>query len=161
MLRKCGEQMTQQQTPNRALDEKIDAFEKALQATRVAGELSDWIYAVGRGLNELKEEYKRQASNDHRTAFRKILNEDVVMQPTVAKLREADEQIMQKITEVENLVASVAVQLNASNDQREDLERTGKVFEMGQQILFSVRKQEQDLTTWYIEAFQRDNGVGD
>jgi hypothetical protein len=153
--------MTQEQTSNRELDEKIGAFEKALQTTRVPGELSDWIYAVGRGLSELKEEYKRQASNDHRTAFRKILNEDVVMQPTIAKLREADEQIMQKIMEVENLVASVAVQLNASNDQREDLERTGKVFEMGQQILFSVRKQEQDLTTWYIEAFQRDNGVGD
>jgi hypothetical protein len=142
-------------------DEVVVRLEQALCTTRVPGELIDWVEPVRTSLRQSRHLVKEESMPRHKLAFLEMGKEDLALQPRIEQLRDEDSAILDDIVRAEELASAICRRLETSDGKVEEREKTDELFELGQSIALRLKKQEQDIRTWLMEAFQRDRGVAD
>jgi hypothetical protein len=144
-----------------SLERATDALEAAIVQTRVPGELSEWVGGVSRALNEVYELLSHQVIPQHKADFSQILSNDLALEPRVQELSAVDEELCQQLDSALKLAATIEQALLASDGQLEANAHAERLFEKCMLLVIRVRKQEQAVNSWFVEALQRDRGVVD
>ncbi len=140
----------------------LTAMETALHTPVISGELKDWVESVRKAFAAATVALRNQFKQRHRQHFADILKEDLEMARQVEKLKQEDQEILEQLTEWgRSLDDLAAVAAAAGRHESKVQEREGQVIKSGQMLIARVRKQETAITTWLIEAFQRDRGTVD
>lgn len=153
----AGERVDETQLLERA----TDALEDAIEQTRVPGELSEWAGGVSRALNQVYEILRHQVIPQHEADFRQILSNDIALEPRVQELTAVDEELCQQLDSALKLAATIEQTLLASDGQVEANAQADRLFEKCMLLVIRLRKQEQAVNSWFVEALQRDRGVVD
>jgi hypothetical protein len=144
------------------LREALTALETALDTPVISGELKDWVESVHKAFDAATAKLQVQFQQGHRRQFANILQQDLEMARQVEQLKEEDRAILQQMNEVSrelNGLAAVAAAVGRHESRAQEYER--QVVRAGQMFIARVRQQETAITTWLMEAFQRDSGTGD
>lgn len=143
------------------LTESLQSFETNLVTPVVPGELATWIAAV-RASCEHVGEALRAEQTAHKSMFDEMRKQDPELLPRVEDLRQEDEEIrgvfdslLRKISALARLPAEQVENRPAGDEQ------ISHVSEQGLALIRRVRTQEAAVSTWHMEAFQRDRGLGD
>jgi hypothetical protein len=145
-----------------ALRDALTALETALDTPIISGELKDWVESVRKTLDAAAAALLAQFHQGHRQQFANILQQDLEMARQVEQLKEEDQAILQQMTELGRELdglAAVAGAVGRHESQAQAYE--SQVVQAGLMFIARVRKQETAITTWLMEAFQRDRGTGD
>jgi hypothetical protein len=137
-------------------------LETCLETPRVAGELPSWAAAVQEGFADVGSMLSRQLDSLHAEEYAEIVEEDSGLFARVEQLKKEDcgitEQFADLCRRAERL-AEIAWRVEPDEGQvREDVSR---LVELGLSFVIRVRTQETAITTWLVEAFDRDRGTVD
>lgn len=140
----------------------LDQFETCVVSPVVPGESLAWSKAVLCTWQPLEEQIKRQIEHVHRAEYKQIAREDPEMLAKVAQLKEADCSLATSMDRLSSHIGKLAVMGEASEAEEGRLQKIVDLI-VSEATAFStqLRKQEAAVRTWFIEAFNRDRGVGD
>jgi hypothetical protein len=145
-----------------ALRDSLTQLETALGTPVLAGELGHWAQAVRKEFDACIRVLGGHFGQVHRRQFADILQQDLEMARQVEQLKEEDQAILKDVEqfgqELDRL-AIVAKTVGRHESQAQD--HTQAVVQSGLMLVARIRKQETAITTWLMEAFQRDQGTGD
>ncbi|MCE9554024.1 MAG: hypothetical protein K8T91_11700 [Planctomycetes bacterium] len=137
-------------------------LEEALEMPLVAGELTAWtsrVAGAARIVHSLLTEHLAQA---HRDDYAEIAEQDLEMATCVDNMKAEDAAIRLEFERFMELAGNVAVAATRAEPDELILEKAREhLVDHGLALVLRIRKQEAAVRTWYIEAFQRDRGVGD
>jgi len=144
------------------LRQQLEALETALGTPVISGELGDWVRAVRKAYEAAKRSLGEQLRLGHRRHFANILQQDLEMARQVEQLKEEDQAILEQMEEfgreIERL-ASLAEAVGRHESRAQQF--ADEIVDKGLMLVARVRKQETALTTWLMEAYQRDRGTVD
>lgn len=145
-----------------ALGEALVRFETCLETPVVPGELPQWCQTAKDACGELGDCLRREINQIHPEMFRQIQSEDPGLAARVAALRDDDIELVSQMGHVETIIARLSAAANAvePHESRVD-EQVQSVVDSGLQLVLAARKQETAITTWYMEALERDRGTVD
>jgi seryl-tRNA synthetase len=146
----------------RELHDALEAFETALNTPVVSGELEDWTTALASAWRALRGAVEDQLQGPHHAQLKEIGKQDPELLPRVEQLKQEDQGIDRQLGELSERIdrlSAKAPQIEP-NEGKADDERT-RVMSDGVAFINRVRKQEVGIQTWFLEAFNRDLGVGD
>jgi hypothetical protein len=150
------------QKPKSALHESLDRLETCLETPVVPGELPGWCDDAEHACMEVKSHLSREVAEIHPPLFEQIQAEDPALAPRVEEMCEIDKQLL---TEVEQVAAYLdrltEIAGEIEPDEAKVDEHVQRAVDRGLQLVLSVRKQDTALTTWYMEALDRDRGTVD
>ena len=154
--------MTAANSNSRDLLTALARFETCLETPVIPGELPDWLASAQAHCHHLGDILRRQVSEKHSELLRQIVRQDAELARRVEKLKENDEALLAQQQDC----CSMLDQLHVKADQVEPHEaklheQLEQVIERSIAFVIEVRKQETALTTWYMEAFDRDRGTAD
>jgi hypothetical protein len=145
-----------------SLQEALEFFEKCLETPAVSGELPQWCENANTACSELKAQWIKESGDSHGRMFHDILTEDPALATRVEAMRETDEQIHKQIDEVQTYLNHLCgISDEVEPDEAKVEEYVDKAAKKGMSLVFETRKQETAITTWYIEALERDRGTVD
>lgn len=147
------------------LQAALEIFESSLESPVVPGELDQWLTTAGGGLRNLKEALQDRVQHVHPEQLEDIRQQDPELADRVQHLEEVDHKLLKQFDELVRRVEELRsrLQKNGASSGLESrvarsVERLG---EQGLKFVIDVRKQEAALTTWFMEAFDRDRGIAD
>jgi hypothetical protein len=144
------------------LRQALRQLELSLETPVVAGELPDWATAVQDSLACVGVLLTRQIEILHADEFAEIVEEDSGLLTRVDRLTKEDGQVAEQFAELSQRAARLtesAWGVEPDEGQlRPDVER---LVDSGLSFVTRVRKQETAITTWLLEAFDRDRGTVD
>jgi hypothetical protein len=148
--------------PEQQLREALTALETALDTPVIAGELKDWVESVRKTFARAAIVISAHFDQGHQQPFARIMQEDLEMARLVEQLKQEDQEILRQLKdlgcELEGL-AAIAETIGRHESRAKDAE--SHLIQAGQMFIARVRKQETAITTWLLEAFQRDRGTVD
>lgn len=141
----------------------LTSFETALATPVVAGELGPWITNARIACDRVGVLLRSDVQRKHAELFAQILREDAELASRVEKLQEADAQIATfEYEEVHVRLRKLSDRADVADkhearvsDSLEDTIKQALAF------VINARTQETALSTWLMEAFNRDRGEGD
>lgn len=140
----------------------LDRFETCLETPVIPGELSNWSQDASAALESVMQEFNKQVVGTHAAIFTDIVNQDPELHNQVDEMREFDEQLKSQIGDLEKDVRALAEYADYAEPNEVQVEsHLAGTIERGLKFVIAARKQEHALTTWYLEAFERDRGVAD
>lgn len=145
-------------TTSHAIDQAIEALEHSLNATRIPGELSDWLGPVQSALAQTRHVLRGEAAPRHRRDFAEIAK-NPTFKPKQEQLRSEDEALLASIVDTESLASQAGEMLTRSHGQLEDVTMLEEIGERLHAIVIRLRSQEQAIDTWVMESVNRDEGV--
>lgn len=147
---------------NDTLGQALQKFEKNLETPIVPGELSTWVSYLRASCDAVGRLLHAMLTNSHEERFRQIQEQDPELSARVKQLRNEDQQLLQDFESVAHRISALdqktADQL-ANRPQSE--KQLAELIESGLAFVIRVRTQEVAISTWHMEAFQRDRGLGD
>jgi hypothetical protein len=143
------------------LEKGTNALESAIEVTRVPGELGEWVTGVSRALNNIYEILTDHVLPQHQRDFAEILANDIALKPRVDELSAVDHELCQQVNTALEVAANIENILARSDGQVEAGGRADALFEQCVLLVIRLRKQESDVSSWFVEALQRDRGVVD
>ena len=148
--------------PNAALFEALAEFEKSLETPVVPGELTSWVDQARDALSRVHRELDEHAAANHTEIFDDIVRQDPSLYDRVDQMREEDRQLIVRLQEFEQRLAGLSqAAFEAEPDEGQLSDRIDAAVHHGLKFVIDARKLEHALTTWYLEAFERDRGLGD
>jgi hypothetical protein len=145
-----------------SLRERLASFETLMGTPIVSGEQAAWLRASQAGLDELASLVREQFSQSHPKQFAAIRKEDGELSSQVQLLVKEDGAILKQLPELRakaDKLAQLADEVKP--DEVKLADSVQKFIDSALAFVVRVRKQEQAITTWTMEAFNRDRGVGD
>jgi hypothetical protein len=151
-----------QTDPEAALKTALITLESCLLTPIVSGELVGWIGEVRKSWADVASQTHEHAKRLHPQQYEQIAIEDPELLPKTEDLKVEDDAIDIDRNEFDRLVCRIAehAQQFEPNEERITDHTTALVAD-GIKFIIRVRKQEQVLQTWFVEAFLRDRGVAD
>lgn len=144
------------------IKKRLAELEDALELPLVPGELTAWTAKVAnaaRGVHGLLTEHLAQA---HREDFTEIADQNLEMATCVDTMKGEDAAIRREFERFKELADNVAAAATRAEPDELTLEKARThLIDHGLALVLRTRKQEAAVRTWYMEAFQRDRGVGD
>jgi len=144
------------------IKKRLAELEEALELPLVAGELTVWTARVAQAARIVHSILTDPLAQAHREDFAEIAEQDLEMATCVDNMRAEDAAIrleFERFRELADNVASAAGRVEP-DELTLDKART-HLIDHGLALVLRIRKQEAAVRTWYLEAFQRDRGVGD
>lgn len=140
----------------------LDRFESCLETPAVPGELSDWFQETNDVLHEVARQFGEQVHGTHAGILQDILNEDPELHSRVTEMREVDERLRTELIELKSRIRALTEYADQTDVEETQLHsQLESIIERGLKFVIDARKQEHALTTWYMEAFERDRGIAD
>lgn len=141
----------------------LTSFERALATPVVSGELGSWITHARIACDQVGTLLRGDVQRKHAELYAQILRQDPELASQVEKLQEADAQIATfEYEEVHARLRNLSDRANVADKHEarvsDSLEDT---IQRAQAFVIQARTQETALSTWLMEAFNRDRGEGD
>jgi Spy/CpxP family protein refolding chaperone len=144
------------------LNEALAFFETCLETPVVPGELPQWCESATTACSELKAQLAQETGQTHPKMFTQIREEDPALASRIDAMRQTDEKLHEQAEQVETYLHHLC-QLSGEvePDEAKVEEQVEKAAKKGLSLVIEIRKQETAITTWYMEALERDRGVVD
>ncbi|MEQ8786933.1 MAG: hypothetical protein RIC55_11565 [Pirellulaceae bacterium] len=144
------------------LEAALDVLEAALEKPLVPGELQSWLEYAGQAFSKLEDPLRAHIEQEHSQQFADISKQDAEMLQRVEQLRAVDQQLLEQYDRLARQVDGIDTKLEEDHETETRLDPIVERFaDHGLKLVIDIRKQESAVTTWYLEAFQRDRGVAD
>jgi len=138
-------------------------FETALETPIISGELMNWAETANHACEELGKILCSDLQDQHAEVFTRILKEDNEMGSRVERLRGIDQELrngdLVGVQRSLNLVLERATAVEPDESKLTD--QLDKTVAQALTFVIKARTQETAISTWFMEAFNRDRGVGD
>jgi hypothetical protein len=142
--------------------QKLVDLEDALELPQVAGELIGWTARVAASVDDVRNLLTAHLASAHRADYAEMINQDPELSTCVENLKAEDAAIRREFDRVWELATSLAAAaVRVEPDELTLAKARNRLVTDGLAVILRIRKQEAAVRTWYIEAFQRDRGVGD
>jgi len=149
-------------TNRKRLEEALDALEAALEKPVVPGELQSWLESACEAFANLEAPLRDRIAETHSQQFTEISEQDTEMLQRVERLREEDVKLLEQYNRLARQVNGIDFKLEEEHQTESRLDPiVERMADHGLKLVIDIRKQESAITTWYVEAFQRDRGVAD
>lgn len=151
------------QTENpKDLLEALQQFEACLETPCVPGELEQWTQTVQRSFNEVEHRLRRQIEDVHTAQFSEIGQVDPGLLARVEHLQAHDRAILDRLENLEQMLNELLRQAPSFGPDEAPLRDELTTFvNKGLWFVIQARKQENAISTWLLEAFDRDRGTVD
>ena len=137
-------------------------LERNLETPVVPGEMAAWSRSLLKSLKATGLSLQEIVHDVHEERFRQISEQDPALLPRVVKLRQEDQQLMRDFEDVARLAAGLEPENEDVQSETPDVDDAlDSLVKSGIAFVIRARTQEAALSTWHMEAFQRDRGVGD
>lgn len=141
---------------------KLADLEEALEVPLVAGELTAWTSRVANSARIVHSVLTEHLAQAHREDFATMAQQDLEMATCIDNMKAEDATIRLESEHFMELASNVAAAATRAEPDELALEKAREhLVDRGLALVLRIRKQEAAVRTWYIEAFQRDRGVGD
>jgi hypothetical protein len=141
---------------------QLAELEEALELPLVAGELTAWTSRVANAARIVHSLLTEHLARAHGEDFAAIVEQDLEMATCIENMKAEDAAIRLEFERFMELARNVAAAATRAEPDELILEKAREhLVDHGLALVLRIRKQEAAVRTWYIEAFQRDRGVGD
>jgi len=148
--------------PDQVLDDSLARLEACLETPVVSGELEAWAAAIDEALEPVRSALQQVIQQSHPDQFQTIRKENQDLMHQVERLREEDTQLLAAYDEFANHVSQFREGAEEVESHESKLDPAEEVLvKAGIGFIVRVRKQQQALKTWLIEALERDTGIAD
>lgn len=147
---------------NPELAAALEQLEQRLETPIVPGELASWIEEVAPAWRRAESLLRLQVTTTHPKLLNEIMRQDQGLATRVAQLQQADAGLIRQMDDVRQIVDELRTTVDhLEPDEKLAEDATVNLVEKGLQVVIAARKQEVAMSTWYVEAFERDRGVVD
>ena len=144
------------------LRDALTTLETALGTPVMAGELGDWVQQVRKAFDDAIAALNGHLTLGHRVQFANIMQQDLELARRVEQLKAEDGAIARRVTELtRELECLTAVSAAVGRHESRAQELADQFVNAALMFIARVRKQETAITSWLLEAYQRDQGPGD
>jgi hypothetical protein len=144
------------------LREALGRLETALGTPVLSGELTDWVQSVQRALDGCVRALRGEFDYGHPQQYADILQQDLEIARQVEQLKEEDRAILADVGRFGEELDHLAIVAKAvGRHESQAIEGANQVVQSGLMLVARVRKQQTAITTWLMEAYQRDQGTVD
>jgi hypothetical protein len=153
-----------QQTANTddGLRASLARFEDCVETPVMPGELTNWLHDAYRACDEVGVVLREHVRPAHAELMKKMRREDAELSSRVEQLQETERQVnclFENVHQKLNLLTDRAAEVTP-DEAKLDIPLS-YFINTSLDFIVSARKQDNAITTWYFEAFNRDRGVGD
>jgi len=143
--------------------ELLQDFETTLETPIISGELMFWAESAKHACDELTEILCNDLQDKHAELFARILKEDDEMGSRVESLRAIDKELRHEdLVGVQRSLSLILERASATEpDESKLAEHLDETVAKALAFVIKARTQETAISTWFMEAFSRDRGVGD
>ncbi|QDS92827.1 hypothetical protein FF011L_15760 [Roseimaritima multifibrata] len=142
--------------------EKLARYEQRLEIPVVPGELIDWLDAVSRVATDVAVDFRQRLRKAHAELFAVILERDLALAARVEEMKHEGVRLAQQARRIANAFERLAKDCRAEEpDEANLLEEVQRYSAEALSMIIGVRKLDSAVTTWYMEAFDRDRGIVD
>lgn len=140
----------------------LAALETCLSTPILSGELVAWVAEVKKAWEVASAEIRENVTNLHPTQFEEMAEEDQELLPQIEQLKAEDEAIEADRERIGQMVERDAQHVpKLEPDEAKAQKHVQNLIDDGLAFVQRVRKQEVAVSTWLVEAFNRDRGAGD
>ncbi|MGD9632416.1 MAG: hypothetical protein AB7G28_02180 [Pirellulales bacterium] len=140
----------------------LEQFENCLIAPVMAGELLNWTSEVQAAWCDCVAQVREHLRELHPRQYKQISKEDPELLPRTEKLQDADANLEEDCEEFERTLHRFAEHAPKFEPDEEKISsHVRSLVDGGVALVTSIRKQEAAVQAWFVEAFNRDRGVGD
>lgn len=144
------------------LDQAIRIFETGLITPVVPGELSSWIASLREALDEVGICLRNAIESIHDERYEQIVQRDAELSARVTQMREEDAQLLADFHAVDHQLTALEMQQAAETTGVSKVDKLrSDLVDLSLAFVVRVKTQEATLSTWQMESFQRDRGLGD
>lgn len=138
-------------------------FETTLETPIVSGELMEWAETAKHACEKLGEILSNELQDKHAELFARILKKDDEMGSRVEGLRATDKELRyEDLIAVQQSLNQVLEGASAVESHESKLkDQVSQTVEQALAFVIKARTQETAIATWFMEAYNRDRGVGD
>jgi hypothetical protein len=137
-------------------------FEDCIETPIVPGELANWLNDARQACGEVEAALNRFACPNHAELLRKMAREDSESIARVEQLMDVERHVIAQFCNVRAKLELLADRAVAVESDEAKLDKPLEEFVDGSlAFVLAARKQDNAVTTWYSEALNRDQGVGD
>jgi len=147
---------------NKKLGDALAKVEAAVETPFVPGELERWMDAVEEAFLTLEPVLEKQLNQIHPDIYDDIQQEDPGLLPRVELMQSQDQEIKRADNEIKQKLPILRNAITNIEPDEAIIKRTLESFvDETLEFVITIRKQEQSLRTWTMEAFNRDRGTVD
>jgi benzoyl-CoA reductase/2-hydroxyglutaryl-CoA dehydratase subunit BcrC/BadD/HgdB len=144
------------------IDSLLFHLELCLETPVVPGELPSWSAATRQAAEALAEALQNEIHENHPDDFAEISNQDPDLLRQVEQLRAEDTKLLQQYEEFAGKISRFRERAERAEPHESKLdEQLSEIVEEGLALVIRIRTQQQAISTWLMESFQRDTGVAD
>lgn len=139
----------------------IEKLETCLVTPQVPGELETWTANLRAAFAEVVEQMKAgRAKRD--ASLKEIARQDPELLTRVEQLKSERDEVWRHAQEMSEILARASKRAEtAEPDEHQASKVVSDTVTRGLDFVIRLRSFEAALSTWFVEAFQRDRGVGD
>lgn len=154
--------MTESTPQLKPWENALRELEAQLELPAVPGELVSWLDAVLLTLREAGPVVQEHVRRHHDAQLAEIQEHDAALTPRVERMRAEQEEILGELAQLERTATALRDHAQRIEPAEAELDEQREAFvQQGTQWVIRLRRQEQAVTTWYVEALERDRGTVD
>lgn len=137
-------------------------FERSLETPIVPGEMAAWLRKAREALREAGERFRDEEDAAHEQLRQDILREDIALAPRVEELKEKHEDVRDRWIKIRMELEQLCEEAERAEPHEAKLDDEIERFkEKALSFVIAARSHETAITTWYMEALNRDRGIAD
>lgn len=137
-------------------------FEKCLGTPVISGELPSWMQAARQACEKVGAQLQGAAARTHEKLLSEMALEDPDLLPRIDELRATEVELTARQSDLQRHFDQLRDRAEAVEPHEQKLDdQIEQLIEQGLRLVIDVRRHETALTTWYLEAFDRDRGMAD
>jgi len=149
-------------TPESQLKAAIDTFEASLVRPIVSGELRAWLDELRTSWKEAAAQVHFHAKHLHPRQYEAIAKQAPELLPRIELLRSEDHAIEEQRERFAHALERIAGHTpSVEPDEAKAVKLIESLVDDGTKLIFRIRRQSSAVQTWYLEAFNRDDGAVD
>jgi len=144
------------------IDAALSQLEGCLESPVVPGELPSWASAVEEAYKDVRDPLRHELEHTHPDHFDQISSENSDLLHQVEQMHEEDALIREHYGKLADKIEQFRKRVEPAEPHESKLDEClSAVVDEGLQFVIRVRSQQQAVSTWLLESFQRDTGVAD
>lgn len=146
------------------LERALAVLEDRLETPFVPGELDEWCKETQEAFETLRELYRVEVRPAHERQLAEIREQDPGLDTRVARMAEEDEALVVELQRLGSLLSVLSGKVDPKVEETDDSgteEELPHLIRQMLEVVIRIRMLEKSLQTWFIEAFERDQGVAD
>lgn len=148
--------------PTESYFQALERLETCLETPIVPGELRQWSDDVCAAIEDVSQEFAENVLGIHAGIYQDIVNEDPGLDARVEELRKEDNRLQSQLAAIASEFHALSKSANdVEPDEAQLTDQIDAATQHGLDFVIQSRKQERALSTWYLEAFDRDRGTAD